>query len=149
MRVYTRILTHARSARILMKAACYCAAIRVVSRKATALYDAALAPCGVNLAQYSLMRRIERSGSPSLTELGRVAELDRSTVGRNVRVLQKMALVRATRVEDQREAAVALTPLGVETLGRAKPFWDDAQRKIETVLGPERAKTLIELAHAL
>ena len=132
-----------------MNTACYCAAIRVVSRKTTTLYDEALAPCGVNLAQYSLMRRIERAGSPSLTELGRVAELDRSTVGRNVRVLQKMALVRPTSAEDLREAAVSLTPLGVETLARAKPLWDGAQRRVEATFGAERAQTLIELARAL
>ena len=132
-----------------MKTACYCAAIRAVSRKTTALYDEALAPCAVNLAQYSLMRRIERAGSPSLTELGRLAELDRSTVGRNVRVLQKMALVSMSSAEDQREAAVLLTPLGVKTLKRAGPLWDEAQRRIETTFGAERAQTLIELASAL
>jgi DNA-binding MarR family transcriptional regulator len=132
-----------------VKSPCYCAAVRVVARKTTALYDAALAPCGVNLAQYSLMRRIERAGAPSLTELASLAELDRSTVGRNVRVLQKLALVRIASAEDQREAAVTLTPVGVETLRRATPFWNEAQRKIETTLGAERAQTLLELARAL
>jgi hypothetical protein len=32
-----------------------CAAVRTVARKTTALYDAALAPAGVTLAEYSLM----------------------------------------------------------------------------------------------
>ncbi len=118
-------------------------------RKTTALYDAELQPAGIHLAQYSLMRRIERAGAPSLTELAGLAELDRSTVGRNVRVLEKMKLARLTTAEDQREAAVTLTPEGVEVLRRAAPLWAEAQRRIEATIGPERARTLIDLAAAL
>ena len=89
-----------------MKTPCYCLALRAAARKATALYDEALAPAGLNLAQYGLMRRIERAGAVSLTELGRMAELDRSTVGRNVKVLERLLLVRLSPAKDQREAAV-------------------------------------------
>ena len=80
-----------------MQTLCYCAALRAAARKTTALYDEALEPAGIGVAQFSLMRRIERAGTVSLTELGRRAELDRSTVGRNVRVLARMGLVRRPR----------------------------------------------------
>ena len=98
MRVYTRA----------MDTLCYCAAVRAAARKTTALYDAALAPAGVTLAQYSLMRRIERAGTVSLTQLGRLAEFDRSTVGRNVKALEGLGFVRLGSADDQREAAVVL-----------------------------------------
>ena len=65
----------------------------------TALYDSILEPAGVTLAQYSLLRRIERAGSVSLTRLGRITELDRSTVGRNVKALEKIRLVRLGQSE--------------------------------------------------
>ena len=132
-----------------MKSPCYCAVLRAASRKTTALYDAALAPAGLTLAQYSLMRRIERAGSPSLTELGRLAELDRSTVGRNVRLLAKLGLADLREAEDQREAAVSLTAVGRAALDAAKPLWSGAQRDIERKLGPEAAKALLVLAAAL
>ena len=70
-----------------MKNECYCATIRDAARKVTAIYDAALAPVGVNAAQYRLLRSIERAAPLSLTELGRLTELDRSTIGRNVKLL--------------------------------------------------------------
>jgi hypothetical protein len=41
-------------------------------------------PLGINIAQYSLLRMIQRRQAVSLTELGGIAELDRSTVGRNM-----------------------------------------------------------------
>ncbi|MBV8441140.1 MAG: MarR family transcriptional regulator [Hyphomicrobiales bacterium] len=131
-----------------MNTPCYCAAIRSAARKTTALYDAALAPAGVNLAQYSLLRKIERLGPVSLTELASVAELDRSTVGRNVKVLERRRLVRFKSADDQREAAVGLTAAGAEALRRGEPLWNNAQRRIETTLGAEGAKRLRALALA-
>jgi len=132
-----------------MRSPCYCATLRAAARKATALYDATLAPAGVNVAQYSLLRRIERRGTVSLTELGRLAELDRSTVGRNTRVLERLGLVRLAVADDQREAAVSLTPKGVETLRSAAPMWEAAQRRLEGALGAEGAETLRALARSL
>jgi DNA-binding MarR family transcriptional regulator len=138
-RVYTRE----------MKTPCYCAAVRSAARRTTALYDAALAPAGVNIAQYSLLRKIERSGPVSLTELGRIAELDRSTVGRNAKVLERLRLVQLKSAEDQREAAVSLTAAGAEALRRGAPLWEEAQRQVEAALGSEAAERLRALSLAL
>jgi DNA-binding MarR family transcriptional regulator len=132
-----------------MKATCYCAAVRTAARKTTALYDAILEPAGVTLAQYSLLRKIERAEPVSLTKLGQLAELDRSTVGRNVKALEELRLVRASSARDQREAAVRLTPAGAETLRQAFPLWEDAQRRVEAALGSSGAAQLETLARTL
>lgn len=123
-----------------MAGECYCVALRKASRKVTSLYDAALEPIGVNVAQFSLLRTIERAAPVSLTELGRMTELDRSTVGRNVRLLQRLGLVRVAPGADQREATVALAEPGRDVLRRGAPLWDEAQRKIESCLGPAAAQ---------
>jgi len=128
---------------------CYCAAVRTAARKTTALYDAVLEPAGVTLAQYSLLRRIERAGTVSLTKLGRSAELDRSTVGRNVKALEELRLVRSAGAKDQREAAVRLTRAGEEALKRALPLWEEAQRRVEGALGAAQAAELRTLALSL
>ncbi len=132
-----------------MASICYCAALRAAARKTTAIYDAALAPIDVNLAQFSLLRKIQRAGSVSLSELGRLAELDRSTVGRNVKVLQRMGLARMTPGVDQREATVTLDERGLAVLREGGPLWDDAQHKVEAALGPDDAKHLRRLLDAL
>jgi DNA-binding MarR family transcriptional regulator len=139
LRVYT----------LIMQTSCYCAALRAASRKTTALYDSALAPVGIGVAQYSLMRRIEHVGTVSLTELAGLAGLDRSTVGRNVKVLERLGLVSEKAAGDQRETAVALTEAGAETLRRARPLWKEAQRRVEAVLGETSAETLRALALSL
>ena len=132
-----------------MASICYCASLRAAARKTSAFYDAALAPFGINVAQFALLRRIERAGTVSLTELGRLAELDRSTVGRNVKVLERLGLIRLEAAEDHREAAVTLAPAGVEALVRAAPKWEEAQRYVEAALGADGAHALRTLANRL
>ena len=139
MRVYTRFMANE----------CYCAALRAASRKVTAIYDAALAPAGINVAQYKLLRIIDRAGPVSLTGLGRLAELDRSTIGRNVRLLQRLGLVRAVPAADQREASVALAEAGRRVLRESAPLWDRAQSRIEAALGHEPAAHLRTLLQSL
>jgi DNA-binding MarR family transcriptional regulator len=85
----------------------------------------------------------------SLTDLGLLAGLDRSTIGRNVKVLERRGLVRLASAEDQREAAVTLTSAGVEALHRGAPLWEAAQRRVETALGVEGARALRGLAQNL
>lgn len=131
-----------------MRTPCYCAALRAAARKATALYDEALAPAGLTVAQFSLMRRIEHAGALTVTELARIAELDRSTAGRNVNALARHGLVRMVATDDRREAAAELTAEGAAALQRAAPLWDEAQRRVESALG-DGARQLRALALSL
>lgn len=132
-----------------MTSICYCVAVRTAARKTTALYDSILEPAGVTLAQFSLLRKIERAGTVSLTKLGQLTELDRSTVGRNVKALERLRLVRTASAKDQREAAVRLTPAGERVLRIGAPLWDEAQRRVEAALGATGASQLQTLAHNL
>jgi DNA-binding MarR family transcriptional regulator len=121
---------------------CYCIDLRKAARRVSLIYDEALSPAGINLAQFGLLRSIEHRAPVSLTELGRLTELDRSTVGRNVRVLERMALVEYVPAEDQRESTVILTRFGRRTLDAGAPLWAKAQKKIEAALGEDGATAL-------
>ena len=121
---------------------CICIAVRKASRKLTARYDAALEPVGINLAQFSLLRNISRHEPVSLTRLAEIVELDRSTLGRNVRVLQRMGLVTIMPGEDLREATLSLTEAGQQVLERAVPIWEGTQDEIQQRLGVAGAAQL-------
>lgn len=114
---------------------CYCTLLRTVARRMTAIYDEALAPVGINLAQFSLMRKISRLDHSSLTALAASAGLDRSTVGRNVHVLQRSGLVVIEPGDDHREATVRLSAAGDEALSRARPLWSKAQDRVRAAFG--------------
>ncbi|WP_119268629.1 MarR family winged helix-turn-helix transcriptional regulator [Taklimakanibacter deserti] len=132
-----------------MKSQCYCNSLRTAARKVTALYDQALASVGVNLSQFSMLRRLERAGEVSITELSRLCELDRSTTGRNVKVLERMGLVTAVAGEDQREATLSLSKRGRHVLDEGAPHWKRAQDEIERKLGSRRARELLSLGDDL
>ncbi|MBZ7925396.1 MarR family winged helix-turn-helix transcriptional regulator [Ensifer adhaerens] len=128
---------------------CYCILLRKASRKLSSLYDDALEPIGINVAQFSLLRHIERGQPISITELGRQTELERSTVSRNIKVLESMDLVATGAGADQREAVVELTDNGRNILQDGAPLWQGAQDKIEAKLGVEDTAKLKELLQAL
>ncbi|MGO4404985.1 MarR family winged helix-turn-helix transcriptional regulator [Bosea sp. RAF48] len=132
-----------------MSIACYCTRLKTVTRKIAGLYDAALAPVGINIAQFAILRNVRRHQPVSLTELGRLLELDRSTMGRNIRVVEKMGLVQLGRGEDQRELVVSLSAQGEAILEEASPLWETCQQDITGRLGAERLKALNELSDLL
>ncbi|HSI40879.1 MAG TPA: MarR family transcriptional regulator [Xanthobacteraceae bacterium] len=133
-----------------MNSPCYCTLLRKATRRLGSAYDEVLAPFGINIAQFSLLRMITRSGPLSLTELGRIAELDRSTIGRNVRVLERMGLLKTGRGEDdQREAVVFLTARSTQVFEEATPAWEHCQRTIELQLGDEKIAALHEILRAI
>lgn len=138
--VYTRI----------MKSPCICTTFRSLSRKLSAAYDAALAPVGLNIAQYAMLRRIEACQPVSLTDLGEALELERSTVGRNVKVLERTGLVVTSRsAVDQREAVVSLTDTAENLLTEAFPLWEGCQKETRKIVGLQLESLLRQLEQKL
>ena len=133
-----------------MSTLCYCIELRAAARKTSAIYDEALAPFGITIAQYSLLRKIDRAKRISLTELASISDLDRSTIGRNAKVLERMGLVQSVSGKDQREALLELSTMGQKVLADSIPAHAAAQAKIEDHLGgPEGAKDLLSRLHSL
>lgn len=128
---------------------CHCILLRKASRKVSSYYDEALAPLGINIGQFSLLRNINRMAPVSLTDLGVRVELDRSTVGRNTKILERMGLVAIGHGKDQREAMLTITDKGHAILKEGAPLWDGVQDDIEARLGPDKTEQLRELLAAL
>jgi DNA-binding MarR family transcriptional regulator len=140
IRVYTRVV----------ETDCYCTSLRAATRKITALYDAALAPVGVNVAQWGLLRRLDVDSSISIQELADRSELERSTVARNIRVLEKDGFVQlGESAGDRRAATIALTDRGMTALQRGESLWEQAQSQIEEQLGNTEARDFRSLLLSL
>jgi DNA-binding MarR family transcriptional regulator len=124
--------------------------MRRAARSLTDRYDLALKPVGLKVTQFSLLRTVSRMSSPSLTELAHEMGLDRSTLGRNVALLEREGLVRvASGTGDLRERPVDLTPAAVRLLARALPLWEDTERSLRRRLGKQSVHTLYELLSCL
>lgn len=122
----------------MLDTVCACAKLRRSARIVSALYDEALAPSGFTVAQFSLLRMLQRAGPCSLTELAEATGHDRTTLNRNLRPLEAAGLVASAPGEDQRARIVQVTDQARAALRRGQPAWEQAQARVEQALGGER-----------
>jgi DNA-binding MarR family transcriptional regulator len=121
---------------------CLCANARRAALALTSLYDEALAPHGLKVTQFSLLHAVRRREAPNLSGLAEATGLDRSTLGRNLRVLEEGGLVALSPGDDQRDRVVALTPRGDATLRAATRAWLRLQERVTEALGEDAARLL-------
>jgi DNA-binding MarR family transcriptional regulator len=124
---------------------CNAGAVRRAARKLTHFYDTELAPSGLNLCQYGVLSAINSRGPalPSVQELADELVLDRSTLGQNLRPLERGRLISlVTDPNDRRVRLIALTRLGVAKFREANKYWQIAQERFEAVFGATEADEL-------
>lgn len=122
--------------------ACLCANARRAALALTSLYDDALAPHGLKVTQFSLLHAIKRRARPNLSAVAAATGLDRSTLGRNLRVLEEAGAVALSAGDDGRDRVVALTPAGEATLRAATRAWLRVQERLGGALGEDAAALL-------
>jgi DNA-binding MarR family transcriptional regulator len=96
-----------------------------------------------------LLCNLQRLDQPSISSLADAMGLDRSTLGRNLRVLEGEGLVQLVEGDDLRNRLVLLTEAGIEWLAAALPAWEAAQQKLIDKLGAEKRETLLALLDEL
>jgi DNA-binding MarR family transcriptional regulator len=129
--------------------ACACAVLRRAARRATQLYDEALAPTGLRITQYSLLANLDRHGAVAMTELAELLGMDRTTLTRNVGPLQRDGLLTLRATGHGRTKLVTLTERGRRRLRAAFPYWLAAQERFAGVLHAGPAAALADIADAL
>ena len=122
---------------------CNCLAIRQAARQVTQLYDRHPAAEGLRSTQYSILSKLGRLGPLSVNTLAASMAMDRTTLGRAIRPLQRDRLLAvATDEEDARARVIRLTAAGEERLKAALPHWRAAQKEFETAFGADDAAAL-------
>ncbi len=111
----------------------------------TRLYDSALDGTGLNVTQFSLLRTVSRLDRPYISSLAEAAGLDRSTLGRNLRPLEKAGLIEFGQGQDARTRLVCLTKKGARALTGAISQWQHAQDQMSKTLGKEKLTALESL----
>jgi DNA-binding MarR family transcriptional regulator len=123
---------------------------RRASRMLTELYDRELAPLELTLPQFSLLRSCKRLGPIGISEFATRLKLDRTTLGRNLKLLEKAGLVALDEnSEDQRERLVSLTAAGAKRLEQAVGAWAAAQEKVKRGLAKPSLEALGQLVKEL
>ena len=134
---------------MMLSTSCHCTRLRRAARTATRRYDDALLDAGLKVTQFSLLRTISRMDRAYITGLAEATGLERSTLGRNLRPLEKAGLVELLGGADMRIRLVRLTARGKRKLAAAEPLWQQAQERMTAELGKEGLDQLTELLDKL
>jgi DNA-binding MarR family transcriptional regulator len=126
--------------------ACTCGSLRKASRRVSQFYDTALAPVGIKSTQFSILSEVDRGsieGPVMMCELATAMVMDRSTLGHNLKPLERDDLVSLRlSADDRRKRYVELTKKGRLTLRRSRRLWQDAEGRFEKIFGKESAAEL-------
>jgi DNA-binding MarR family transcriptional regulator len=124
---------------------CLCNALRQATRAVSRLYDEEMRAVGLRTTQYSLLRRLRRTGEVRQRDLGELTSLEETTLTRNLRPLIDAGWVASRPGEDRREKLVRVTEAGAAKLRRARPAWERAQERMRLRLPKETWSGLMEL----
>ncbi len=129
---------------------CVCFNLRKASRAVTKLFDEALQPTGLRSTQFVTLLALYLHEPIGLPALAKELVTDRSTLTRNLAVLQKDALVESNSPTGKRSRVFLLTNEGVKALSMGLPLWEKAQNSFVTHFGAEKwGNTLSFLSEAI
>ncbi len=123
--------------------ACACLNLRRASRMVTQLYDEALKPAGVRATQFPVLATIGSAGPISVNRLADRIVMDRTTLTRNLKPLERDGLIAVRPGDDLRVREVSLTAKGRKTLDRAYPLWERVQARLREKIGGSRVDRLL------
>ena len=78
----------------------------------------------------------------TLTRLAHTMAMDRTTLTRNLRPLERGGLVTIASGHDRRERQIAITARGQQLLAKALPLWEHLQVRVAEAFGMERLQQL-------
>jgi DNA-binding MarR family transcriptional regulator len=121
---------------------CVCFHLRRSARTITQFYDRVLAPAGLKATQFTLLNLVRRAGGLPFSSLAAVLGMDRTTLTRNLRPLERDGLVKIEPGADRRVKVVRLTRAGEKKHADAEPLWAGAHARISQGIGEATWKSL-------
>ena len=122
---------------------CVCFNIRRVSRLITQYFDSEVRRHGIRPTQTPILRALQAKTEWSMAELSEWLGMERTTLLRNLRPLQRDGLVRVKGGGRGSHVNLAITEKGRKVVAKMHPGWRSAQDKVVATLGKDRWSTII------
>jgi len=117
---------------------CTCQKLRKAARIITRRYDEALKPTGIKGTQFTMLTTISIvDGDATLTDLADYMGMERTTLIRNLKPLERDGLISISAEGFRRARSAEITEKGEETLKKALPIWSSTQQILKDELGEE------------
>ena len=119
---------------------CLCKRTRAAARAITRFYDDEMRVTGLRPSQVEVLVTVAAKEELSIGALSDELGMDRTTLTRNLRPLEKLGLV-ATSAQG-RTRLVRMTAAGIDALAGAVGHWERAQAEMERILGEAGVATV-------
>ena len=114
---------------------CACHRARTAARVVTRAYDEVLRSVGLRATQLSVLVAVAADDAMSITALAKFMGMDRTTLTRNLRPLEREGLIRLGAEGWHRSRNLEITKDGRSRLREALPLWNKAQQALKKKLG--------------
>jgi DNA-binding MarR family transcriptional regulator len=121
---------------------CLCLASRQAARAITRAFERRMRGAGIRSTQFSLLVQLMRRGPLSIGDLAQHLGVERTTLTRNIALIEKKGLVASEAGDDARARIVAITKKGQAALAAALPAWRKAQESAAAAIGKTGADAL-------
>jgi DNA-binding MarR family transcriptional regulator len=116
---------------------CVAFALRKSALTVGRIYSAQMAKAPLRGPLFSLMMTIRRTGPATISALAREVGLERTTLTRDLRSLERRGLIQISAGEANSKSVV-LTKLGEQEVAKSLKYWQAAQTRVLEALGAER-----------
>jgi DNA-binding MarR family transcriptional regulator len=114
---------------------CTCGELRKAARAVTLLYDDAIKSSGLLSTQFGVLQVIYDIDSIRISDLADKLRMDRTTLTRNLSVLEREGFIKISQGKDHRTRIVAATQKGRSAVAKATPLWHEVQLKVRQKMG--------------
>ena len=122
---------------------CVCFNLRWVTRAVTQFYDAEMRRHGIRPTQGTVLASLNARESWNMAELSDWLGMERTTLVRNLRPLQRDGLVQAIGGGRGNRVELAITTKGRKQIQKLAPAWKSAQSAAVKTLGKKRWSAIL------
>ena len=122
---------------------CVCFNLRWVTRKVTQFFDAEMRRHGIRPTQGTILTSLNDKESWNMAELSDWLGLERTSLVRNLRPLQRDGLVKAVGGGRGNRVELAITTKGRKQIQKLAPAWKSAQSAAVKTLGKKRWSAIL------
>ena len=123
---------------------CTCGELRKAARAVTLLYDNAYKSSGLLSTQLVVLDAICNNDSIRISDLAKQQGLDRTTLTRNLSVLERQGFIKISSGRDHRTRIVTVTQKGRSAVAKALPLWNEVQGKVKQQMGENSWRELMQ-----
>jgi len=118
-------------------AGCFCLAARQAARKITRLYDSHMQGSGIRATQFTILSQLMLRGEMPVGKLAGFLGMERTTLTRNLALLETQKWISTKPGEDPRARVIAITAQGRGVVRRGFSYWAKAQAEAGKLLGAD------------